>query len=83
MLLVRKGCVRKGWDSSALLGALEKVGNEMTKHCEICGLPVKQGQKVHVGVISTFVEVPSQISWAIEKPEQFTFVNHAQCEGLE
>lgn len=54
----------------------------MTKTCLICGQPILNGQRVLVGVLTTFVEIPSQKSWAIEKPDDYVFINHADCEEV-
>lgn len=55
----------------------------MTKTCNICNKPIKDGQRVHAGVLTTFKEIPSRIAWALEKPTKYTFVHHATCEELE
>ena len=83
MLLVRKACEYQSWNSSALLGTSKKVGNAMTKLCAICGHSIKDGDEVSVGIVTTFKQLPSESTWAVEKPTRFTFINHAACDGVE
>ena len=55
----------------------------MTKLCAICGNSIKHGEKVLVGIVTQFVDLPSSTTWAIEKPEKYAFINHAKCEDLD
>lgn len=55
----------------------------MTKICDICGEMIKGGDRVVVGYVSVFVDLPSLSSWAVEKSSEFISLAHAKCEGLE
>ena len=55
----------------------------MTKICNICGKSILDGQRVHVGALTTFKEIPSHTAWAIDKPREYTFIHHAECDNLE
>jgi len=55
----------------------------MVKYCLICDREIKHGDRVLVGIVTNFIQLQSGTTWAVEKPEKFTFVNHATCEELE
>ena len=83
MLLVWQESKCQGWDTLTLLGTSKKVGNAMTKLCALCGHSIKDGDEDSVGIVTTFKQLPSESTWAVEKPTRFTFINHASCDGVE
>lgn len=64
-----------------MLDSSKAMGDAM-RYCDICSKLIEDGEKIHMGIVSTFKKIPSQVSFAVEKPERFTFVNHAVCDGL-
>lgn len=55
----------------------------MIKLCLICDKPIKDNDKVLVGLVTVYHELPSQTTWAVEKSDKFVFVNHAKCEDID
>lgn len=51
--------------------------------CNICNKPIRDGQRVHIGALTTFREIPSRVAWGVDKPHEYTFVHHAECEDME
>ncbi len=54
----------------------------MTKLCASCDKSIKDGDDVVAVVVSVFKEIPSNKSFAIEKPTECLLVEHLGCNDL-
>lgn len=51
----------------------------MKQTCSKCGKQFKDGESVRAVVLSVFREVPSAVTFAIEKPYECVSLEHLNC----
>lgn len=51
----------------------------MNKVCRECGLPIRDGEHVEAKVLSIFHEIPSGVSYCIERPYACLSIVHLDC----
>jgi len=54
----------------------------MIKLCSVCDKKIKDGDDIVAVVVSVFKEIPSEKSFAIEKPTECLEVEHFECNDL-